>query len=483
MYKNNPTAPDFLGAVIFFEVFMNIARNHIDRHRSFYRMMISITIPIALQNLIVFSVSMMDTLMLGHVGSAQLSACSQANQPAFIFQMLVFGLVGGGTVLTAQYWGKGDIQKVNTVIGIVLRVCIITSVLLTVIVLAFPDKIMHIYLKYETAEDIYIVNEAVSYLKIVGISYVFWGISLSFSGMLRSVEVVKISVIASLVSCITNVFFNWIFIFGNLGSQALGIRGAALGTLIARIVEFAIISSYVLFADKRLSFKLKYIFKRNKVLFGDFIKYSSPVVTNELMWALAISIQAAVLGKLSNTILAANSIAMVIQQLATIVAMGIASAGCVIVGKRIGEGNIERARKDGSILMNWSVVIGIFGMIMVILLRRPFISLYTQIDESTRQLALQQMIITSVIVFFQTVNVCSIVGVLRGAGDTKFAMMIEIIALWCLALPAGLISGFVIKAPILVTYALLKSDEFVKAFISFIRTKQKGAYRSVTRDI
>lgn len=455
---------------------------HFENHTNFYRMMLAITIPVAIQNFIIFSVSMMDTLMLGHVGSAQLSACAQANQPAFIFQLLVFGLASGGCVLTAQYWGKGDVEKVKSVIGIVLRIAICASILLTVCVLVFPRQIMLFYLNNKTQEDKYILSEAVKYLRIVGFSYFFFGISFAISGILRSVEIVKISVFASLVSCITNIFFNWVFIFGNLGAPTMGIRGAALGTLIARIFEFILIIVYVAVIDKKIKFSIKYIIKRDSVLIKDFLKYSFPVVANELAWGAAISMQAAILGKLSNQILAANSISMVLQQLATIVSMGIANAGAVIVGKRIGQGELQGAKKDGALLMNWSIVIGLIGMALVLFLRKPFVSLYSEVDVETKLLASKQMIITSVVVFLATLNSCSIVGVLRGAGDTKFAMKLEMITLWLIALPAGLISGFVIKAPILVTYAFLKIDELIKAFIAFARTKKEKAYRTVTRE-
>lgn len=455
---------------------------HFERHRSFYKMMIAITIPIAMQNLIIFSVSMMDTLMLGQVGSAQLSACAQANQPAFIFNLFVFGLASGGAVLTAQYWGKNNIERVNRVIGIVLRITIVISIILTILVILFPNQIMLFYLKNKTAEDKYILSEAVSYLRIVGLSYFFWGISLAFSCILRSVEIVKISVVASLISCVSNIFFNWIFIFGKFGIAPMGIKGAATGTLIARIIECIIICIYIFGFDKRISFNIKYIINKDTQLFKDYLKYSSPVVANELAWSAAISIQAAILGKLSNQILAANSISMVLQQLAMIISIGIANAGAVVIGKRIGQGDIQGARKDGALLMNWSIIIGSIGMIMVLLLRKPFASLYTKVDTATKLLAQDQMIIVAVIVLFATINCCSIVGVLRGAGDTKFAMKVEMIALWLIALPAGLICGFVIKAPILVTFSFLKIDEFIKSFIGFIRTKQAKAYRSVTRE-
>ncbi len=449
--------------------------------RAFYATVLAITVPVALQNLIVFGVSMTDTIMLGRMGDIQLSASAQANQPGFVFQLLVFGLAGGGSVLASQYYGKGNMEAVRRVIGIVLRIAIISSLILSVSVFIFPEQIMSFYIKTDTAEGQLILSEAVKFLKIIAFSYFFFGITVAFATIIRSVEIVKVSVVVSAMSFVINVIFNWIFIFGNLGAPALGIRGSAFGTLIARIFEFCALLIYAGFIDKKLKFSLKYIFKRDKRLSADFVKYSLPVVANELAWSCGITLQAAILGKLSNEILAANSIAMVLQQLATIIIFGVASAATVIVGKKIGENNLEGARNAGSTFMVWSIILGAVGSLTILLLRKPFVSIYN-IEPQTRALAENLLIITSVIVFFISIAATSIVGVLRGAGDTKFALKLELVTLWCVAVPLGSIFGFIFKAPILLTYAFLKIDEPIKSLIAYIRTSKESTYRSVTRD-
>ena len=450
--------------------------------KNFYISMLSIAIPIAMQNLIVFGVSMTDTIMLGRLGDIQLSASAQANQPSFVFQMFIFGLAGGGSVLTAQYWGKGNIEAVKRIIAIVIRVVIVSSILLSVLVLIFPEEVMKFYLKNNTATDRIIFSEAVSYLKIVAYSYFFFGISIAFTFIIRSIEIVKISVITSSVSFLFNLFFNWVFIFGNIGAPALGIKGAAIATLIARISDFILIVLYIFFIDKKLSFTFKYLLKHDVQLFKDFIKYSVPVVANELAWATGITIQAAILGKLSTTILAASSISLVLQQLATLITFGVGSAASVLVGKRIGEGNMDKARSTASTIMFLSVILGIIGSVTILIFRKPFVNLYN-IQKETKILALNLLIITAVLVLFISISVNSIVGVLRGAGDTKYAFKLEMGTLWLIALPFGLLSGFVFKMPILVTYCLLKIDEPIKAFIAYIRTTKKSTYKSVTRSI
>lgn len=444
-------------------------------------MVLAITIPIALQNLIVFGVSMMDTIMLGRLGNIQLSASAQANQPGFVFQLFNFGLAGGGTVLAAQYWGKRDMEAIRRIFAIVIRFSAVVGILLSVLALMFPEEIMSFYIKKDTAEDMLILSEAVKYLKIIAYSYLFFGLSLCITFLFRSIEIVKISVVTSSISFCINVFLNWVFIFGNLGAPKMGISGAALATSIARGFECLVILFYLFVIDKKLKFRISYVFRRDKQLFRDYIRYSLPVVGNELLWSTGVTLQAAILGKLSSDILAANSIAMVLQQLATLITFGVSSAAAVLVGKRIGEGDVEGARSTASTIMIWSVILGLLGSVLIFVLRKPFVSIYN-IEPRIKLMAQNLLIITSVIVFFISISSNSIVGVLRGAGDTKFSFKLELIALWFVAIPLGFCAGYILKLPVLVAYAFLKIDEPIKSIIAYIRTTKAKTYKSVTRD-
>ena len=449
--------------------------------KNFYRTILSITIPIALQNLIVFGVSMMDTIMLGRLGNIQLSASSQANQPTFIFQMINFGLAGGATVLSAQYWGKKDVETIRKIFAIVIRITVVCALVLSTVVLMFPEEIMRFYIKTDTPEDLKVLSEAVEYLKVIAFSYLFFGLSVCITFMLRSIEVVKISVLTSSISFVVNVFLNWVLIFGNLGATAMGIKGAAVATLIARIVECLIVLIYFLVVDKKLNFKIAYVFRYDIQLLKDYFKYSFPVVANEIVWASGITLQAAILGKLSSEILAANSIAMVLQQLATLITFGVASAAAVLVGKRLGEGDKDGARSTASTIMIWSVILGLCGSLTIFILRKPFVSIYN-INQEIKLLAENLLIITSILVFFISIAVNSVVGVLRGAGDTKYAFKVELIALWGIAIPCGFIAGYIVKVPILVAYIFLKIDEPIKSVIAFIKTTKEDTYKTITRD-
>jgi len=442
--------------------------------------LLSIAIPIALQQLLFFGVAMTDTFMLGRLGEAQLAASAQANQPKFIFQLILFGLGGGGSVLSAQYWGKRDMEKVRLIIGIVLRIAIVCSLVFTAIVKIFPNHVIEFYLKNETQKDAYIISEAVEYIKIVSWGYFFFGFSMALQNILRSVEIVKIAIISSATAFVVNIILNRILIFGAFGIPAMGIKGAATATLTVHIIDFIITTVYVLRIDKKLCFKLKYIFRRDKLLSADFTRYSLPVLANEFMWGSGISMQAAILGQLNPDAVAANAIVGTLHNLATIVIFGGACAAAVVIGKQIGGGDMEGAKHSAFTIMVWSVILGVLGMLMMLSLRTWFISLFN-IGGDVREIAERLLVIIAFILMFVSVSAFGIVGVLRGAGDTKFSMLLEFASLWLVAIPLGAFLGFKLGAPILLVCAALKIDEPIKATIAFIRSTKDSTYKDITR--
>lgn len=448
--------------------------------KNFYMNIIKIMLPIVLQNIITFSVSLMDTIMVGQLGDVAISAVAQATQPGFIFQLIIFGLACGGAVLCSQYWGKGDTETIRKIVGIVIRITITISIFVSLLVCLFPEVIMNFYLDTSNAEGQLILEEAVNYLRIIMFTYLLFGLSFAFTTVMRSVEIVKAAVFSSLIAFISNVFFNWVFIFGNLGAPKMGVRGAALGTLLARIFEFTAVMIYVFAIDKRLKFRIKYIFKREKKLSKDFTRVSIPVMLNELMWGVGMSVQAAVIGNISKTFLAANSIVSIFQQFATIVSFGVANAAMVAVGKKIGEGDMQGARSASSTLMIWSVILGFFSAIIVFFSRGLFVSFFN-VTEETRLVAENMLMITSVVVFFSSISITGIVGVLRGAGDAKFALAIEFVALWIIAIPFGAVSGLIFEAPVYLVYFFLRIDEPLKSVIAYIRSTRASTYRVLTR--
>lgn len=445
------------------------------KDKQLYKMILTIAIPIALQNLLVFLTQMLDTIMLGELGDVPLTASSLANQVFFVYSLFIFGLAGGGAVLTSQYWGKKEIEPIKIIMATIIRLVLIVGVVLSTIVALFPKQIMMIF-----TTDKEVIDAGIEYLHIIFIMYTFFGLSSIITSLLRSVEVVKIAVISNVVSLVTNGFLNYVLIFGKFGAPRLEIKGAALATVIAKIADIIIVLTYVLVVDKKLKLKVKDLFAKDKYLTQDLLTYCSPVVLNELAWSIGITMQSVLFGRLSTIAVSANTIIGVVQQLATLIIFGVANASAVIVGKTIGEGNLELANQRGKTIKILAIILGIIGGIVVFLSRNIMVDFYN-VSEQTKVLAKEMLVITSFVVFFVSNSGIGIVGILRGGGDTKFSLYIEIISLWLVSVPLGFLAGMAFKLPIVVVYALFKSDELVKTILCWIRIRGTKWIRNVTR--
>lgn len=455
---------------------------HTLKSKSFLRGTLAIALPIALQNLISFVVQLADTVMLGLApeGETLLSASALANQPFFILSIACFGFSGAATVLSAQYYGKRDLASVRTVFSIVLKAVWIVSVFLGLVVLIFPEQVMRLY-----TDSAPVIERGCEYLRILGYAYFTFGFSNTLICCLRAVEIVKISVVVNLASLAVNVFLNWVLIFGNLGAPALGIKGAAIATLIARLLEFAIVCVYAFAIDKRLRFRPRSLLLYSGALAKDMLKYGTPVLINEVAWAVAISLQSVILGHITYSAgdpVAANSIANTIQQLSTVVIFGIANAAAVMVGKAIGEGDHETARARATAYKYVSCIVGAGACAAILLLRGVAVEFYN-ITEQTKLLASQMLAVTAVITFFVALSSIFIVGVFRGAGDTRYCLIMEMLCLWCLSLPLAFLGAFVFKLPVPLVLALMKLDEPVKAMLCLIHLRRGKWLKVVTREL
>ncbi len=453
-----------------------MSKAKIVREKDFYKMLFSIALPITLQNLVIFFTQMIDTVMLGELGDVSMTSSSLANQPFFIFNMITFGLAGGAAVLTAQYWGKKEIKPIVVIITMIIRFAMFIGLILTIVVLIIPKQIMSIF-----TNDINVIKEGADYLRIICFSYVFFGFSATFYLVIRSVEIVKIAVFSNIVALVTNASLNYILIFGHFGFPALGIKGAAIATLIARLIEFLMGVIYMFYIDKKLRIKVKDFFRIDKLLIGDLLKISSPVVANELMWALGMSMQASLLGKLGTEAVTANSIVSVVQQLSTVAVFGVASAAAVTIGKAIGEGDMQKARDRGHTFKIISILFGVCVTIVILLLRNVAIDFYN-VSPAAKELAHQMIYVAAAIGFFVSIAGISIVGILRGGGDTKYSLWIEGLTLWGIAVPCAYFSAYVLKLPIPLVYLIMKIDEPAKDLLCLIRMKGTRWLKNVTRD-
>lgn len=449
--------------------------------KRFYKNTIAIAIPIALQNLITYGTSMMDTIMLGRADDTGtlLSASSLANQPFFLLSLICFGLSGASLVLSSQYWGKRDLKAVRLIYSIILKAAFTISFLMAAVVLIFPEWVMGLY-----SNNSDIIAAGAQYLRILGWAYVFFGVENTMLCSIRSVELVKISVVVNMTSFCMNVFLNWVLIFGNLGAPALGIQGAAIATLVARLSEFVITFVYLFFIDKRLRFRPKDFLLFDITMAKDLFKHGLPVLLNEMFWSLGITMQAAILGHISYSAgdpVAANSIASMIQQLSTVVIFGISNASGVVIGKSIGEKRLEDAKRQADTFIAMGIVVGAIACAFILVMKNIVVGFYTVPDE-TKELARQLITVIAFVTFFSSMSSVEIVGILRGGGDTRFCLWAEMLALWATAIPLAFCASTFLQWSVPVVLMCMKIDEPIKVIASLIRILKGKWIRELTRE-
>lgn len=435
----------------------------ISKDKTFYKTVAGIAIPIALQGLITTGVNMMDTIMIGMVGETELSAVSLANTFIHIYQILCMGIGLGASVLTARYYGMGDKTSMQKSVSIMTRLCIGIAALFAIATFLFPTQIMQIY----TSEELIIAN-GVKYLRWSVVTYFLLGLSLTSTIILRNVGKVQMPLFTSIGAFLVNVGANYIFIFGKFGAPAMGVAGAAVGTLIARIFEFAIIDGYLWFKDTAIEFRLKNLFMPVGGLWKEYIRISIPVLISDGILALGNNSVAMVIGRLGESFVAANAITSVTQQLSSVLIQGFSQAGAIVTGHTLGEGKREKAQEQGYALLGLGFFFGLVSAGIIMLISEPMIRAYN-VSPETAELARELMDAISIIVWFQATNSIMTKGTLRGGGDTKVLMIADNVFLWVFSLPLGILAGLVLHLPAFWIYIFLKIDQIMKCVWCVLR--------------
>lgn len=448
----------------------------ITRDKRFYRLLFSIALPIAVQNLITFMVSMVDTLMVGALGEIQLSAVSIANNLFFVLTILMFGLAGGSNIMISQYWGKGNVKTIHKILAIMYRVCLLITGIFIFIALFLPKYFMGIF-----TTDKAVIDFGASYLRIVCIGYLFYSITNCTIMMLRSVKTVSISIIVYTASLVVNSMLNWILIFGNLGAPELGIRGAAIATVCARITEFSIVLVFMFIYERKIGLKLEHLLKLDKEILKDYVGLCTPVLCNELLWAIGASMISVIVGRMGTEVVAANSINGVAHQFVTVFIFGMSNATAVIIGNTIGEGKKEKAKEYAYSIGIFSVVMGCISGLMILLIK-PFVVNFYNVSYSTKLIAMEIMPVTSGIIVFQSLASNFMMGVLRGGGDAKFVLINDLIFMWLVAIPGGFFVAFVLELPVALVFLVIKCDEILKSLTSVYRVISGKWVNDVTKD-
>lgn len=442
--------------------------------KTFLLTLVTLMVPMILQNLLTLGTQMMDSIMLGQLGQNELSASSLANQPFFIFNLLIFGMASGSSVLNAQFWGKRDIRSIKIIISICLKVAFTVSILLAAVVMLFPRAVMAVY-----TNDQAVIELGAQYLQVIGWCYIFHGIASTLLTSIRSVGIVRVAVVDSVFALVCNTSLNYILIFGKLGFPALGVRGAAVATVITRIGEVAIVLTYLLFIDKKLKFRPRDLAAFEMGLLKNYLKNGLPVAFNEVFWSIGVSIQSMILGRLGADAVSASQMSSIVQQFATVFIFGVANAAAIIIGNDIGAGRMEEAKSRIRAFRWIAVWVGLFAAGVILVLSRPVVGFYN-VPEETKELALQMLRMLSVIVLFVSQTGIGVVGLLRGGGDPRFGVFVDLCGLWLFAVPAALLAAFVFHAPVLAVYLCSKLDEPVKLVMLTWRMRNDRWIKDVT---
>ncbi len=445
------------------------------RRDPFYRQIFKLMLPMMLQNLLNAAVNSVDVVMLNFVGESAIAAVSLAAQYANVLFMVFYGLGTGATMLCAQYFGKGDLRAVETVQGIALRFSMGIASLFALAALAVPEFMMQVF-----TSDPQLIVLGADYLRILSISYLCWGIIEVYLSVLRSVGRVAIGTVLNTIAVLLNVLLNAVFIFGLFGAPKLGIVGVAIATSISRVIELALC---FLVSHRSTSIKLKFsmLFVRNKLLFADFIRLSLPALANDVVWGVGFSMYSVILGHLSAEAVAANSFAIVVRNLGSVLCFGQANAGGILLGQLIGENKLQEAKTAAKRVVKLTVVGGILGG-LVILAIRPLVLQYADLSAAAMGYLSAMLLINSYYIFGGAINTTLIAGVFRAGGDSRFGLICDIVDMWVYAVPLGFLAAFVFKLPVVWVYFLLCTDEFVKWPWVFKHYRSGKWLKNITRE-
>ena len=445
--------------------------------RTFYKMLVTIGLPVALQNLISTSVNLMDTLMVGRLGESALSATSIANQIFFFYSIVIFGITSAAVILCSQYWGNNQIGVIRKVLTLSLWLAASAGTVFVALLLLIPEQLMALF-----TPDATVMQLGVGYLRIIAVAYLLYGLTTTCLMVLRSVEDVKVAMCIYSLSVVVNVFFNYMFIFGKFGAPAFGVAGAAMGTVIARSLEFCIMLVYMLRAEKKIAYRLPMLRQMEPVLLKDMLHYGLPVMINELLWGAAHSLHVVILGHMEAGVeaVAANSICSVVFQMSMSFIIGRSSASAVVIGKTVGQGDLQQTSRYAHKLLRVYFCVGLALFGLILLLREPVIQFY-KIEPQTIAMAQQFMVVYAIVIFCTGFCHPLITGILRGGGDIMYAAVADAGCLW-LFLPIGAAAAFVFHATPPLVYLVLRLEIVLKMFVCLFRLRNDNWIKVVIRE-
>lgn len=445
------------------------------KDKVFFKAMLAIALPIALQNLITSSLNMVDTLMISSLGQTSIAAVGLANQFFFFYILLTFGINSGSSIFIAQYWGKEDISSVRKVLGLAVSLSTILGVIFTLIALFFPQLIMRILI-----DEPDVIRIGSDYLRIVALSYIPTALSFAYGVALRTTGKPNVPMKISAISFVTNTAFNYILIFGKLGIPAMGVKGAAWGTVIARFVEIGVTLYTVYSIDGVLAASIKELLSWNKNFVNKYIKTTYAVILAEGAWSLGQVMYSIAYAKLGEEATAAVQIATTIQNIFFVLVRGVANACTVMIGSKIGGGYEEEAYEYAKNFMMLSTLLGIILGIIQAATPNLTLMLFSGLDQSLYEISRKLLIIMGFTFIIRVFTSTGIVGVLRGGGDTTFGMILDVGSVWIIGVPIAFIGAMLLDIPVYWLYAIVTIEELLKVFVLIPRILSKKWIKNIT---
>lgn len=442
-----------------------------ERKRSLRKEIVRLALPIALQQFMTALVGACDAIMLGKLSQDAMSAVSLATQVTFVFNLFMFAFMAGENMFVAQYYGKGDYTGISQVFSLVTKICGCIAVIFLAGTLFFPEQLMRILTNEET-----LIVLGSEYLRVIGISYVFSGIAQIFLAIMKNCGAVNMSTLINGVMVILNIALNAVFIFGLSGFPKMGIKGAALATVLATVVQFLWSVGYVLGRIRAVKFSLR---SCEKKLFGRFWQKTVPLLINNLAWGIGFSMYSVIMGHLGTDAVAANGIANISKNLVVCFCLGLGNAGSIIVGNRLGADRLQEAKEVGGTLTKTAIIAGIVSGLVLIALS-PFITKMVDLTPTARGYLQKMLLISSYYIAGKSVNCMTIGGIFAAGGDSKFGMLCDSVTLWCIIVPLGCICAFILKLPVIVVYFVLNLDEIIKLPVVYKHYKKYKWIKNLT---
>jgi putative MATE family efflux protein len=433
------------------------------KHKEFIPKLIAIASPIILQNFFSSSLNFVDVFMVGQLGEKAVAAVGIANQIFFLFLMFTFSIASGASIFTAQYWGKKDIKNIHSTMGIGITFTLAVSAFFTLAVILFPDALIMLFNK-----DPKVIELGAQYIKIIALCFFVTSLSSIYAFVLRSTEHVKFPMIASATALLLNTFLNYLLIFGKFGFPELGVRGAAIATIIARGVEFGILLTFTYIRKYPIAAGLKDIFNYSKDMVKNYVKIWLPVMGQSMGWALGYTMYSVIYGHISTESIAAYNIACSVERICLMLFTGLGSACAIMVGNRIGAGEEYKARDYSKNFLFLAFAFSIVIAIPLIIVRTNVVNLYNLSDKSSLYLYYLLLVIACILLP-RAMNITFHVGILKAGGDTFFSMIVDMGGIWLIGVPLAAVAAFIFKLPVYYVMAIAATEELVKMIAAYYR--------------